>query len=71
MTPTPATPTPARPAADVSPKVTASTIGAAAAVLLVWGVEAAAGIDVPAAVEAAAAVLVTFALGWLVPDRRL
>lgn len=57
-----------RDASDVSPKVAGATVGAAAAVLLVWGASLL-GVDAPPAVEGAVAVLLTFALGYLTPDR--
>lgn len=55
---------------DVSPKVTGGALGAAVATIAVWGVETSIGIDVPVTVETAAALIVAFVLGYLVPDTR-
>ena len=59
-----------RPWNDVSPKVTGGALGAAASTIAVWGVEAGFGIDVPTSVEAAAALIIAFVLGYLIPDTR-
>ena len=55
---------------DVSPKVTAGALGAAVATIAVWGMESGLGIHVPVTVETAAALVVAFVLGYLVPDSR-
>lgn len=52
----------------ISPKVTASTMAAAVATLIVWGLNSGAGIDVPTGVEGAFVVLLTFAVGYVVRD---
>jgi hypothetical protein len=59
-----------RAATDISPKVTGAALGAAAATIALWIVEAATGIDVPAMVEGAVAVVFVFGTGYLVPDNR-
>lgn len=53
---------------NISPKVGAATAAAAAVTILVWGVEASTGIDIPSIVEGAATTLGVFVLGYLVPD---
>lgn len=55
---------------DVSPKVTAGALGAAVATIGTWAAEAGLGIEIPVSVETAAALLVAFVLGYLVPDTR-
>ena len=52
----------------VSPKVTASTVAAAVATLIVWGLTDGLGIAVPSGVEGAFVVLLTFAAGYVVRD---
>lgn len=59
----------AREATDISPKVTGAAVAAAVTTLVVWGVEASTGIDLPTVVEGAALVLLTFGAGWIIPDR--
>jgi len=51
--------------ADINPKVTAATLGAAVALIACWVLEATLGIDIPAAVELAAGIVGTFAAGYL------
>lgn len=53
----------------IGPVTTASTAGAALAVVLVFGFETATHIDVPELVQGAVTVLCTAAGGWLVPSR--
>lgn len=55
---------------DVSPKVTAGALGAAVATIATWAAEAGLGIEIPVSVETAAALVVAFVLGYLVPDTR-
>lgn len=55
---------------DVSPKVTAGALGAAVATIVTWAAEAGLGIDIPVSVETAAALVVAFVVGYLVPDTR-
>ena len=54
---------------DISPKVTIAALGAAVAAIVIYVIEATAGVDIPTTVEAATAVVVTFAAGYLTPDR--
>jgi hypothetical protein len=49
-------------------KVGAGGIGGALASIIVWGVSLA-GVDVPAEVAAAFATVVSFAVGYLVPEK--
>ena len=54
-----------------STKVTAATAAAAVAAVLIWVAQALGWIgDVPTAVEAAFATLLTLAAGYFVPERR-
>lgn len=52
----------------VSPKVTAASAAAAVATLLVWLLDVLTGLEVPAGVEGAFVVLLTFAAGYLARD---
>lgn len=54
---------------SISPKVTAASIAAAVTTLLVWGLQSATSIEVPAGVEAALVTLFTFGAGYLTTDR--
>ncbi|WP_119065879.1 hypothetical protein [Rubrobacter indicoceani] len=49
-------------------KVVAATIGAALATIVIYGVEQAAGVDLPTAVEGAITVLGVFGAGYVVRD---
>lgn len=51
----------------VHPKVTASTVGAAVATVLVWVVESTSAITFPAGVVAAVTTLCTLIAGYMVP----
>lgn len=53
----------------IGPVTTASTAGAALAVILIWGFETATHIDIPDLVEGAITVLCTAASGAAVPTR--
>ena len=52
----------------VASKVVASTLGAAVGILLTWLLGFV--VPVPDAVQGAIVTVVTFALGWLVPETR-
>ena len=52
----------------VSSKVMGSALGAAVAKVLIWLVEF--GVDIPESVEGGIVVIITFALGWLIPETR-
>jgi hypothetical protein len=52
----------------VHPKVTAATLGVAAAAILIYLIESVAVVDLPTAVEGALVVLATFGAGWLTPS---
>jgi hypothetical protein len=51
-----------------TPKMNAVGIGGAVAIILVWGLSIA-GIEMPAAVASAVATVISFALGWMTPER--
>ncbi|MEZ2371031.1 hypothetical protein [Arthrobacter sp. RCC_34] len=53
----------------IGPVTTASTAGAALAVILIWGFETATHIDIPDLVEGAITVLCTAVSGAVVPTR--
>lgn len=57
-----------RSASDISPKTAAATVGAAVAVIGVWLIETATGIDIPEGVEIAGTVLLTFIGGYFIKD---
>lgn len=49
-------------------KVTASAVGAAIATLIVWGISAATGADIPPGAEGSLAVLLGFLAGYFVRE---
>lgn len=51
-------------------KVVAATLGAAASQVVVYVIEAAAKIDIPAAIEGAITTIMVFALGYFVKERK-
>lgn len=58
-----------QPTATPTRKVTAATLGAAAATLVVYALTAFAGADVPPGVEGALATLLAMAAGYVVRER--
>ena len=61
---------PDQPTSAPTDKVTAATIGAAVAVILAWVLEIATGVDIPAFVGGALAVVLTFLFGYLKTEQR-
>lgn len=54
---------------DISPKVSGGALAGAVAVIVTF-VAGQVGLDIPPTVEAAVAILVTVAAGYLIPDNR-
>jgi len=52
----------------ISPKVTASALAAACVGILVWGLSAFAGVDLPVEIQAALITIAVFAAGYLKTD---
>ena len=52
-----------------STKVSVATLAAALGALIDWGLTAGLGLDVPAAVQAAIVVVLTFGLAYVVPEQ--
>lgn len=59
-----------RSATDISPKVAGGAAAGAVVTIIAWAVETFTPIDLPGAVEAALVVLLSAAVGYLIPDRR-
>lgn len=56
--------------AAVHDKVVAATLGTAFSQVLIWAFEAVSKVDMPTAIEGSFAVIVTFALGYFVPESK-
>lgn len=54
----------------ISPKVVSASAAAAATTILAYLVRQFTGVDIPADVQGAFTVILTFAAGWLTPDNR-